>query len=236
MAEKALSDALKECTARCQNMNAPLPVRLKAFADDVRNLSAEFADIVDRMVARLEEAGLGENAPKPGEPMPDFMMPDQTGKLQSLGRFIEAGPLVIAFHRGHWCPYCRINAQALASIDEEVSGFGGQLVAITPETERFNAELGLQCGAKFPILSDIDNGYALMLNLAFLVGDEKRRAMIEAGWDFSPFQGNKNWTLPIPATFIVGDDGLVKARFIDPDYRRRMDTLEILGVLRSLSR
>lgn len=121
MAEKDLSEALKECTARCLKMNAPLPVRLQAFADDVRKLSADFADIVDRMAARLKEAGLGENAPKPGEPMPDFMMPDQSGKLHSLGDLIETGPLVIAFHHGHRCPYCRINAQALASIAEAVS-------------------------------------------------------------------------------------------------------------------
>ena len=78
--------------------------------------------------------------------------------------------------------------------------------------------------ANFPVLSDMDNGYALMLNLAFLISDEKRRAMIKAGWDFSPYQGNANWTLPIPATFVLIAGGRVKARFIDPDYRRRMDT------------
>ncbi len=101
--------------------------------------------------------------------------------------------------------------------------------------ERFNAELNTGGKADFPILSDIDNGYALMLNLAFLVSDEKRRAMTEAGSDFSPYQGNNNWTLPIPATFIVGRDGLVKARFIDPDYRKRMDTTAILQAIRSLA-
>ena len=89
MASKSLSDALQECTTRCQTMDAPLPLRLQAFADDVRNLSPDFADIVDRMVAHLMATGLGENAPKPGEPMPDFVMPDQTGRLHSLGELIE---------------------------------------------------------------------------------------------------------------------------------------------------
>jgi peroxiredoxin len=73
-----------------------------------------------------------------------------------------------------------------------------------------------------------------MVNLAYLVDDEKRQAMIGAGWDISPFQGNMNWTLPVPATFVIGRDGLVKARFIDPDYRKRMESSEILDVLRSL--
>jgi peroxiredoxin len=112
---------------------------------------------------------------------------------------------------------------------------GATLVAVTPEAERFNVELGGDKPPSFPVLSDMDNGYALMLNLAFIVGDEKRKAMMEAGWDFSPYQGNSNWTLPIPATFIVSRDGLIKERFIDPDYRRRMDTETILSALKSLT-
>ena len=235
MAEKTLSDALQECTVRCQNMDAPLPLRLQAFADDVRNLSPEFAEVVDRMIAHLKSTGLGQNAPKPGEPMPDFILPDQTGRLHSLGELLSQGPLVMAFHRGHWCPYCRITAQALAAIHGDVQRLGAEIVAITPEMERFNAELAEQGGASFPILSDMDNGYALMLDLAFLVTDEKRQAMMEAGWDFSPYQGNTSWALPIPATFIVGRDGIVKARFIDPDYRKRMDTAAILQTLRSMA-
>ena len=77
----------------------------------------------------------------------------------------------------------------------------------------------------FPVLSDMDNGYALMLNLAFLISDEMRRAMIKAGWDFSPYQGNTNWTLPIPATFVLDRGGRVKARLPGerPRYRRHMD-------------
>ncbi|MBY0562378.1 peroxiredoxin-like family protein [Hyphomicrobium sp.] len=235
MAEKTLSEALQDCTVRCQNMQAPLTARLEAFANDVRKLSPDFADIVDRMIEHLKATGVGENAPKPGEPLPNFMMPDQNGRLQTLDDLIAKGPLVIAFHRGHWCPYCRINAQALAAIYREVKSLGAELVAITPESERFNAELTQGSRDTFPILSDMDNGYALMLNLAFLVSDEKRRAMTAAGWDFSTFQGNTHWTLPIPATFIVGQDGLVKARFIDPDYRKRMDTAEILTALKRLA-
>ena len=232
MAEKSLADALEECTERCRNMSAPLAVRLQTFATDVRTLSPQFAEVVDRMIDRLKDAGAGENAPKPGEPMPDFMLPDQRGHLVSLSQLVEKGPVVIAFHRGHWCPYCRINAAALAAIVGDVRQLGAELVAITPEMERFNAELNSSSTATFPILSDMDNGYALMLNLAFFVGEEKRDAMIAAGWDVTPYQGNKSRSLPIPATFIVGRDGIVQSRFIDPNYRRRMDTDAILAALK----
>jgi peroxiredoxin len=180
------------------------------------------------MIERLRASGAGEKAPAPGDPMPEFMLPDQTGRLVSLSELVERGPVVVAFHRGHWCPYCRITADALTRIHGAVQQRGAELVVITPEIERFNAELRSAVGARYPVLSDMDNGYALMLNLAFYVGDEKKKLMQCAGWNISPYNANDNWTLPIPATFVVGSDGHVKARHLDPDYRKRMDVEAIL--------
>jgi peroxiredoxin len=127
---------------------------------------------------------------------------------------------VIAFHRGHWCPYCRLNADGLASIAEEVLQLGGSIVAISPEIHRYGAELKAYARATFPVLADVDGGYALQLNLLCRVDDEKRETVKAGGFDIAPYQGNETWTLPIPATFIVGRDGLVNARWIDPDYRK----------------
>lgn len=234
MAEPSIAEILEETTERCRNLDAPLADRLQAFADEVRALNGEFADTVDRMVNRLKASGAGENAPKPGEPMPEFILPDQRGQLIDLGDLIARGPVVVAFHRGHWCPYCRITADALSRIDDQVRALGAQLVVITPEIERFNEELRSAVAARFPVLSDMDNGYALMLNLAFYVGDEKKKLMKIAGWNIPPYNANDNWTLPIPATFVVGSDGLVKARHIDPDYRKRMDVDAILQALAAL--
>jgi peroxiredoxin len=234
MAEVTLDEILEECTERCRTMDAPLGQRLSAFASDVRRASPEFADAVERMIDRLKQNDAGLDAPQPGEPMPDFLLPDETGRLVSLSEIVANGPVVIAFHRGHWCPYCLISATALAEIYPEIVRHGANLVAITPEVERFNAELKSASGAPFPVLSDMDNGYSLLLNLAFYVGDEKKRFMTEAGWGITPYNNNETWTLPIPATFIVGTDGLVKARFVDPDYRKRMDLDEIIRVLQAL--
>ena len=67
--------------------------------------------------------------------------------------------------------------------------------------------------------------------MAIKINDEKRNAMTSSGWDIAPFQDNDNWILPIPATFVIGSDGLVKARFVDPDYRKRMGIDELLEAL-----
>jgi hypothetical protein len=83
----------------------------------------------------------------------------------------------------------------------------------------------------FPILTDIDNGYALSLNLAIWIGAEMQR-MMAGRQDLPSFQGNDSWTLPIPATFVVGTNSIIKARFVDPDYRKRMAIEELLAAMR----
>jgi peroxiredoxin len=56
---------------------------------------------------------------------------------------------------------------------------------------------------------------------------------LEGRQDLPTFQGNNSWILPIPATFAVGRDGRVRARFIDPDYRKRTGIADVLAAMRS---
>ena len=102
-----------------------------------------------------------------------------------------------------------------------------------PDREHFTAELKAESAAPFPILTDFDNGYALSLNLAFWVGKEMQEMMTRAGWDVSRSQGSDTWLLPVPATFVVATNGEVKARFVDPDYRKRMTIEDLLSALRT---
>jgi peroxiredoxin len=71
-------------------------------------------------------------------------------------------------------------------------------------------------------LTDFGNGYALSLNLAVWVDDAMSSLIAAAGWDVPKYQGSEGWIVPIPSVFIVGQDGLIKARHVDPDYRRRL--------------
>ena len=58
--------------------------QLEAYAAAGREIFPAYGEAVDRLVARLHESGGGENAPRPGEPMPPFLLPDETGRLVSL--------------------------------------------------------------------------------------------------------------------------------------------------------
>jgi peroxiredoxin len=225
-------ESIEDAFKRIRSMDASLDEQLQTFSESVRKRRPEFAGAIDRLVERLRQSGAGESAPQPGEPMPPFILPDENGHMVSLQDLTAEGSVAVTFHRGHWCPYCRINADALAKLHPTVTELGAQIVAITPEVEHFTSELKSDAKAPFPILTDLDNGYALALNLAVWIDDEKRAAMIEAGCDISAFQANDCWTLPIPATFVVDAGGVIKERFVDPDYRKRMPMENIIAALR----
>ena len=233
MSSLASPNSLDEALRLCRDMDAPVNERLSCYATAVQRFTPAFGEAVDRLVHRLSRSGAGEKSPMPGDPMPPFVLPDENGQRFSLDMLLEKGPVAVTFHRGHWCPYCRININALVRAQDEIADTGGQIVAIVPELQEFSAQMKSEAQARFPVLTDLDNGYALSLNLVIWVGAEMERMMAERSRELPRYQGNDAWMLPIPATFVVGTDGLVKARFVDPDYRKRMDIDEMLAALRA---
>lgn len=224
---------VEEAFVHCRDMDASLSERLDAFAAASRALRPAMQEAVDRMVDRLKSHEAGTLAPGPGDLMPAFALPDETGRIVTLDALLADGPVAITFHRGHWCPYCRINTRVLASVHDKIVAEGGSIVAILPERQTFAAKLKADAGLRYPVLCDMDNGYALSINLAIWVGDELQTLMGNSGRDLPRYQGNDSWILPIPATFVVAPNGRIVARFIDPDYRKRMAEEDLLEALRA---
>lgn len=219
--KQPLMGALEQVFQDVRDRDIPLGERLSQIADQVRESSPVYAAAVDVFVDRLEEAGAGNDAPQVGDPMPGFVLPDDEGRLIVLEQLLEKAPVVIAFHRGHWCPYCRMNAVGLAEVEADIRPV--QIVAISAETQAYTRALKAESRAGFPFLTDLGNGYALSLNLAIWVDDEMAALIAGAGKDIPKYQGQDGWILPIPSVFVVGQDGLIKARHVDPDYRRRLE-------------
>jgi peroxiredoxin len=225
--------SLEEAFLYCRDMDASLSERLDAFSSATRYLIPGYQEAVDRMVNRLKAYDAGQTAPKPGEKMPPFAMPDEQGHMVTLDDLLSEGPLAMTFHRGHWCPYCRINTKAFAEAQDRVASDGAHLAAIMPERQQFAAKFKADGEVRYPVLTDIDNGYALSLNLAIWVGDEMQKILESGGRQLPDYQGNRAWVLPIPATFVVAQEGIITARFIDPDYRRRMAIDDLLAALKN---
>jgi peroxiredoxin len=227
----ANAERLRSAFVRCRDMEGTLNEQLSAYAAAGREIFPDYSEAVDRLVARIQENGGGETAPRPGDVMPTFILPDETGRLINLASLLAEGPVAVMFFRGHWCPYCRLNMRAVIQTQDRIKASGAQTVAIMPETQEFIGKFQTESGAPFPVLTDLDNGYALSLNLAIWLDTEIQRLL--SYQDLAEFHGNAGWVLPIPATFVVGRDGIVKARFVDPDFRRRMEIDDLLAALKA---
>lgn len=223
----------RELFAQCRDMDLPLNERLRAYTEGLRRLDATYSRAADELIGRLEASGAGASAPGPGERMPPFVLPDERGRLVSLEGLLRDGPAAITFHRGHWCPYCRISIHALARVQEQIAADGAQIVAIMPERQQFAQAFKAEAAANYPILIDVDSGYGMSLNLVFWIGSDLERLLAGYGRDVPTYQGNESWMFPLPATFVVGRGGIIRARFVDPDYRRRMAIEDLLQAVRS---
>jgi peroxiredoxin len=215
-------------------MEAPLNERLAAYADALRELNFPFAEAYDELFARLYSGDVGTTAPAVGDPMPPFMLPAHTGRLVSLEEILHLGPAVISFNRGHWCPFCKIELKTIASHQEEFAALGAQLVSILPDRQQFVHRLPADVLNNFNILTDVDNSYALSLGLVIWLGERIASLMEGHGHRLSEYQGTEGWFVPLPSTFVVGTDGRVIARQVDPEFRKRMDVDEILTALQSV--
>jgi peroxiredoxin len=231
MPSPSIDERLAEAFAHYRNLEAPLHERLAGYAVAADEIFPAYGKAVDQLVQRLQQTGGGANAPQVGDRLPDFLLPDDHGRLVALDALLAKGPTAVMFHRGHWCPYCRMNVGALVRARLEIAAKGGQVVIITPENQQYAQLFKLQTAAPFPVLTDVDNGYALSLNLAIWLGPDLRDLLSERGRVLSDYHGNDAWMLPIPASFVVATDGRITARFVDPDFRRRMDIDELITAL-----
>ena len=236
MAAEAKLAPLSEVHSTICAMEAPLAAKLAAYSNALRERNSPFVDAYDRIVMRLRSGEAGATAPKIGEAMPPFMLPDGDGCMVGLDELVGEGPLVVSFNRGHWCPFCKIELSSLAGAAQELAKLDAKVVSIMPDRQSFIGPLAGELSGKASFLSDIDNAYALSLGLAMWVGEPVRALMSGIGWRLDAFQGNDAWLLPLPATFVVGSDGVILARFVDANFRERMEIADILEALRSFRR
>jgi len=197
-------------------------------------LRPDFAKAYDELVERLAVLDRGDVGPQVGEKLEEFNLPDEHGRLVSLSSLLQSGPAVISINRGHWCPYCKLELRSLAAVHEQMRELGASIVSIMPDVTEYTGGYSRANELPFPLLTDIDLGYSLSLGLIFWIGADVRRLYEEAGIDLGKYHRSSGYFLPVAAKFVVGQDGLVKARHVNVEFRRRMEPEAVVATLRAL--
>jgi peroxiredoxin len=200
---------------------------LKEELDQIKATFAQKNDAAtvaayEKGIEELRAAGLERNALKSGDLAPDFTLPDATGKPVSLSERLKAGPVVLKFYRGGWCPYCNLELRAYQKALPELAAVGAQLIAISPESPDHSLSTKEKNALAFSIVTDAAGKVAGDYRLAFQLSPELKAIYTSRGRDLAEWNGG-DWTLPVPGTFVIGTDGRVALAHVDADYRSRLE-------------
>jgi peroxiredoxin len=213
---------------------------LKAELDAFRSgfmaqVPPEIRDAMVRADMELAASGIAQRALRAGDRAPDFSLPDARGGHVGLSGLLAAGPIVLSFYRGGWCPYCNLELRALQQAIPEITRLGATLVAISPQTPDESLSTAEKNALAFPVLSDAGSATARSFGIAYDLAEELRPIYARFGHALPDKNGDESWILPIPATYVIGTDGRIALAFVDVDYRNRLEPAEILTALQSLS-
>ncbi len=185
----------------------------------------------DEFLERLDAGQVAAQACQPGDPMPGFVLPNAEGRLVESGELLAKGPLVVTFFRGGWCPYCSATLDALEAALPELTRTGGTLVAMTPETGGRALAMKRDRGLHYEVLVDVDLAVAMAFGIVFRTPPLYVELLRRRGVDVAERSGNPAWLLPVPATFLVGQDGTVARSWVNIDFTQRAEPDEILTAL-----
>lgn len=183
-------------------------------------------------------AGNAQNAEQGiriGDKAPDFTLKDQNGNETNLYQLLKKGPVVLNWYRGGWCPFCNLELKGLADKTAEINQLGATLIAISPELPDKSLTTIEKNNLPFMVLSDTDNDVARKYDLVYKL-DTETADRYEKGFGLSQYNGNDKGELPIPATYIIDQKGIVRYAFVNPDYKKRANPDDVLMQLTQLVR
>lgn len=167
-----------------------------------------------------------------GSEAPDFKAVDKEERVFHLGSALKTGPVIMIFYRGHWCPVCNKHLSSIQDSLLHITEKGVTVVAISPQKPEYLEKMSEKTGAEFRLLYDEDYKIAEAYDVSFTPESKELivyNTMLNA--QLKESQSDDSQRLPIPATFIINQQGTIVWRQFDPDYKNRASVKDILSNL-----
>ena len=211
---RSLTEQLLEIKARTRELARP-----------------ENLQIQERSIRELEASGAATKILPAGSRAPEFELANSNGALVRSHDLLASGPLVALFFRGRWCPYCVVTVEAWQRFLPELQRHHVSLVAISPQTVKQNSLMADQHKLTFPLLSDPGNEVAKRFRVAYKLPVDLQELNRRIFVNLEFINGDKNWELPMPATFLIAPDRQILFAEACPDYTRRTEPQRVLNLL-----
>lgn len=219
-----------------QQQNPDAGLSLRRRLDERRELMQRYVPAASlavnrRTVDELRQSGLAERILPVGAQAPEFELPDHNGNPVALASLLAQGPVIAAFFRGRWCPFCVAHLETLNELLPQIQAAGASLLAISPQTIKQCFFMRDQHKLAYPLLSDAGNRVARQFGLVYRIPEYQQELYARTFVNLPFINGDPNWELPLPATYVIGRDGRILYASADPDYTVRPEPSEALAVL-----
>ncbi|MRT92647.1 AhpC/TSA family protein [Ancylomarina sp. 16SWW S1-10-2] len=199
----------------------------KAASDEKKKIYGEGTEAV-------KNSGILDKALNVGDKVPDFTLKNQMNKPVNLYSELEKGPVVLIWYRGGWCPYCNITLHYLQERLPDMIKAGGSLIALTPELPDKSMNTTEKNSLDFLVLSDVANKVGKEYGVVFELTPEVA-AIYQEGFDLHGYNGDESNELPLAATYVIDQKGMIQYAFLDADYRNRAEPDDIIAALEKIN-
>lgn len=186
-------------------------------------------------VLEIAQSGVLQKAKNVGDTAPDFTLPDATGKNVSLATLLQKGPVVLIWYRGEWCPYCNLQLHDIQKHLKDFKAENAEVVAISPEKPDNGWRLQDRENIEFHVLSDVNSKTAEAYGVVYTLPPDVAER-IQQKFDIHERNADNSNRLPLAATYVIGQDGIITYAYLDSDYRKRAETTDIITHLKSLQK
>lgn len=203
---------------------------LKALVQkNCESITASDMAVLVRSVLKLKRSGIVENSIQAGETVPNITLPDNQYQAKTLYDLLQkSGPVVVTFFRGTWCSFCQAQLNAFESALDELEKMNVSFIAISPNA------ISVQNSEQhnYIKINDIDNAIAHDFRLVYELEEEQQSLFSRWKYNLAGLNGSQKWELPVPSTFLIDTDRRVKFRYMNVDFRQRIDPKEVIDVVR----
>lgn len=121
--------------------------------------------------------------------------------------------------------------EALQAALPDIQRLGAGLIAITPELERYGRSVHRRLNLGFDVLSDHSLQVAGQFGLVFTLPDYLKALYSQFGSKLDEFNGEDAYRLPMPARYVIDQQGAIRSADVNADYTIRPDPGETIRVL-----
>tara|TARA_R110002060_G_scaffold23089_3_gene31231 strand:+ start:723 stop:1373 length:651 start_codon:yes stop_codon:yes gene_type:complete len=195
------------------------------------NLPTEVLALMNTTNEELIAQHIRDNALQVGQKVKNFSLLNHRGESTELATLLTQGPVIVSFYRGAWCPYCNLELKALNDYLPQFKAKNAQLIAISPQLPDETLSTAQKNALEFDVLSDVSNTIASQFGLLFTLDERIQKLYTGFGIDFEHYYGDKSFKLPLPATYVINQNGIITYAFISEDYTLRAEPENVLAAL-----